>query len=52
MIEKAKAATPKQAEYVYVLQLTADHQGSKSFLKTFGRLDPIFLKRCYRTTTI
>ena len=50
--EKADASKLKHADYIFLLQPKADHQGSKIPLTDFRWIDHILLKRCYTTIII
>ena len=50
--KKAKASKLKEADYVYVLQIKADLQGSKIPFREFCWIFPYKLKTCYRITNI
>ena len=50
--KKANASKLKQADYVFISQPKADHQGVKFLLQIFAGSDHKLLKRCYRTITI
>ena len=51
-VEKTNASKLRHADYVFVLQLKADHQGVKFLLQIFAGSDYILLKRCYPTRII
>ena len=42
--KKANASKPKEADYVYILQPKADHQGSKIPFTEFRRMGPYFVE--------
>ena len=43
--KKANASKPKEADYVYVLQPKADHQGSKFSLTEFRWIGPYIVEK-------
>ena len=45
MIKKANASELKQAEYVFILQPKADHQGSKIPFTDFRRIGPYIIEK-------
>ena len=49
---KANASKLKQADYVFILQPKADHQGSKIPFTDFRWIGPYVIERCYPTIII
>ena len=46
---KANASKLKQADYVFISQPKADHQGSKNPFTDFRWIGPYVIEKCYRT---